>query len=433
MVISPFEYCDQRQTPPMFVARGDGPEGWWGRGKRINLYQSWERPFLLYAQMSKNRDDTGPIFRIDTGEAFSWFVESPQHLAQAPLSGMGGAFLSAFTGIPMMPVPQMPAIKLRNGRPERQFLGIGAYLDTWAKEIATPAPGSGQAMPCIEILGERLVGEDEATASARERKKAIDEAAAWKAMDEGFCVRSNAILDRFLMRRYRLTSMSTGIVSHLFVGAKVTGQDILCFPGRPTHEVPANSWPFGQANTSGARLYEVDWMVEKRFHGLIAEGDGDVEEFGEMVTRAARTLAFSKALMDEMRAERQRLSDLSAEQRKKEIAEFHAYNQELSQRLRQEDAKRQERMRQHEEQLRADRERRRSWDRKMESDRRVRDAWSEAIRGTERYRDPYGHMVEVSVTGPNQRAFYDHLSGRTVMSDITDLDKPSDWEELPRW
>jgi len=41
--------------------------------------------------------------------------------------------------------------------------------------------------------------------------------------------------------------------------------------------------------------------------------------------------------------------------------------------------------------------------------------------------------VEVRVTGPNQRAFYDHMTGRTIMSDITDVDKPVDWEELPRW
>lgn len=195
----------------------------------------------------------------------------------------------------------------------------------------------------------------------------------------------------------------------------------------------ANAYPFGQAPRGNAMCHYVDWMANKRVHGVLVKGDFDVSEFVQATQAVFASIEFSPKLMGEMAAERERLQRCDNEQRKRDNAALHEYNQEMAEHMKARDIERAERMRRHEEQMAADRARRRAWDRQMEANRRVRNAWGEAIRGTERYRDPYGHMVEVPVTGPNQRAYYDHMTGQTIMSDVTRLNKPLEWEELPRW
>ena len=433
-----FSYKGSNGVVP--VATASIPRGWSTRAWRTNERQSWDRPFCLDVEAAAHADGSGPRLAADTGEAFSWFDLA----SMADSMGMGtmgasilGGLLGGFGGfgfgfpgaMPMPGLSQVSVSKPRTGRPEWQFYSLPDYLDELMASMDDGAIKRRQ----IWLLGEAIVGEDERAMLARERSLAESEDKSWRELGvSGLEVRVNAAIDRTMVRHWRMVD-SRGTMMHVLIGAKVHGVDKLCFKEGMAPASMLWSAPFGQAQRGNALHYDVEWLVEKRFYGFLVEGECDVDWFREAVVRFGASLTFDAGLMGEMRRERQRLRDAEFSEAKKEHEEVRRYNQDLDKRMRQRDAERQERMRQHEEQLRADRERRRRQDAQIERDRRVRHAWSNAIRGTEDYRDPYGNHVELRVTGPNQRAFYDHRTGRTIMSDVTDVDKPADWEELSKW
>lgn len=435
MDISEFTYYDCLRSPKVMIAKGDAPEGWWGGGSRIKKYQSWERPFLLETHITRNQDGSGGMIAVDTGEAFSWFYRSTIKMPQDPFADLGEGILSAFAGIPMMthPLPQIAVPTPRNGRPEKQFDSVSAYLDEKAMEIATPKYGSQVPMPRVECLGERIVGDTEVDTIARERRQAVDAARSWaEAGIAGLSIRLNSVLNRTVVRIYRLT-YPNGDRTRLVIGATMTGHDILCYEGNPPYDIQPNSWAFGHADVTGVSYYEVDWMASPMFAGIVPEGGGiDVAEFEEAVIRAGLTTEFSDALMQEMSREERRLSNLGHEEHQREIERLHELNRQLEEQSRQEDIARAERERQRQAQRRQDEERRRAWDRKADSDRRLREMWSATNRGVDQYADPYGRLVEVP-SGLNKRAFWDRSTGQVVTSDISDMNKPSDWEELRPW
>ena len=426
----------------ILIATADVPLHWNGSARKEEENQSWDRPFKLEIMVSTHPNGIGPRIIVDTGEAFSWFDVASMAETLGGGSAMGGMLggLGMFGGLGMgmgmfgadpllATMSQMSVSVPETGRPSRQFVSPSAYLDDLMREWDDGFLARRQ----IWLMGDYIIGESNQDACAREMRLAREEEARWADIGvDGIEIRVNAALDRTVMRHWKLVDEMNQLV-HFFVGAKLHGYDKLCYRHAKAPKSMLGAYPFGHAQRGNASHYDVEWMAEKRFYGVLVEGDWDVMEFGNLVTQVGTSATFSKSLMSEMNKTYTKRADAAIAKRKRENEEFHQYNQELGEKLRQRDVERQARMRQHEEQLRADRERRLAWDRKMESDRRVRDAWSEAIRGTERYRDPYGHMVEMQVTGPNQRAFYDRSTGRTVMSDVTDLDKPVDWEELPRW
>lgn len=432
-----FSYSGSNGNVP--VATASAPTGWSTRAWRTEAYQSWDRPFRLDVEMTSRPDGSGPRMTADTGEAFSWF----DCATMAESMGMGGAFgmplmglgLGMFGGFGMPMSPSFPdpstmsVTKPHTGRPERPFSSLPDYLDSLIVERDNGFLARNQ----IWLLGEAIVGGTIQEALAREKALAEKEDRSWREDGvPGIEMRVNNAIDRTMARHWKIVD-ADGSFTHVIIGAKVRGIDKLCYKEGTAPASMLGSAPFGHAQRGNARHYDVEWLVEKRFYGIMVEGDRDIDWFRDAVIRFGASVQFDKSLMAQMNKEYHKRAQADIAESRKANAEFHQYNQELDARMRQRDIERQARMRQHEEQLQADRARRQAWDRKMESDRRVRDAWSGAIRGTERYRDPYGHMVEMPVTGPNQRAFYDHLSGRTIMSDVTDLDKPMDWEELPRW
>lgn len=439
-------YGDESLGEPF--ATLDAPRHWkatsWRYSKR---FQSWDRPFMLELRISRFPDEKGPRIIADTGEAFSWFdratMAEQMGLAADPFAGgFGGGLLGGllgFGGLGMgmgvpagMPSPSTMLVSVpHTGRPEQRFASSSAYLDSLMIEM-NDGEGfleSGR----IWFIGEWVVGETPDQMARREAELTAKKESFWSTLGvSGADMRLVSMLDRTVMRHWRLVDGQNQIC-HLLIGAHLTGRDIMCFKEGTAPRSLANAYPFGQAPRGNAMYHHVDWMADKRVYGILVEGDFDVAEFRQATEAVLASIKFSPKMMGEMEKEKERLSKLDREERAKENAELHRLNQQMDERMRQRDIERAERMRRHEEQLAADRERRRAQDRKMEADRRVRQAWGEAIRGTERYRDPYGHMVEVPVTGPNQRAYYDHMTGRTVMSDVTSLDKPLEWEELPHW
>lgn len=419
------------------IATARAPKGWFATGKRVNEKQSRDRPFRLEVQTIRGSDGSGPRLVADTGEAFSWFDRATMadSLAMSnPMMGMGGfgGFgmfgMGGMFGMPSGP-EQMLVTAPRTGRPACRFTSDIDYLNSLVAAMDNGFLARNQ----IWLLGDAVVGETPAEMTAREARLAEKEAREWAdAGVDGLDVRVNAYLDRTVLRHWKIVD-AEGQLTHIIIGAKLKGHDKLIYKSGYAPSSMLGSAPFGHAQRGKALYYDVEWMAERRFYGFTCEGDMDIDDFRRAVVNFGGSLEFSKPLMAEMKRETERLAKLDHEQADREIEEFHQYNQQLGERLRQRDIERQQRMRDHEAQLRADRARRQAWDDKMARDRQVRHAWSDAIRGTEQYRDPYGHMVEVRVTGPNQRAFYDHMTGQTVMSDITDVDKPVDWEELPRW
>ena len=426
------------------IAIARAPRGWFTKAERLDEYQSRDRPFKLKIQTVRRQDGSGPRMVADTGEAFSWFDRATMTESMAmsnPMMGMGGLGMLGMGGLMGMPfgfpspspLPSGPGQMLvtapRTGRPERPFMSHADYLDG----IVASMDNGFLARNQIWLLGEAVVGETPAEMSAREARLAEKEAKEWiDAGVDGLDVRVNAYLDRTVVRHWKIVD-AEGQLTHILVGAKLKGHDKLIYKSGRAPSSMLGSAPFGHAQRGDALYYDVEWMAETRFYGFVCEGDMDIDEFRRLVVNFGGSVEFDKSMMDEMKKESERLAHADHEEAARENAALHQYNQEFGERMRQRDIERQQRMRDHEAKMRSDRARRQAWDDKMARDRQVRHAWSDAIRGTEQYRDPYGHMVEVRVTGPNQRAFYDHMTGRTIMSDITDVDKPVDWEELPRW
>ena len=432
----------------VLAATASIPAGWSTRAWRTDEQQSWDRPFCLDIVAAARPDGSGPRLAADTGEAFSWFdlasmsesmgLGAPQ--AMLPFGGLGGVgglfgLLGGFGGAdmggasPFSGPMQMSVPKPRTGRPEWQFFTLPDYLDELMVEMDDGAIARRQ----IWLLGEAIVGETEQEMLNRERALAESEEKSWRELGvSGLEMRVNAAIDRTMVRHWRMVD-SRGVMLHVLIGAKVHGVDKLCYREGTAPNSMLWSAPFGQAKRGHALHYDVEWLVERRFYGFCAEGECDIDWFRNVVVRFGASLRFNKNLMDEMERERCRLREAGRREGERAREDFHRFNQGFDARMRANDAERQERMRRHEEQLQADRERRRRQDAQMERDRRVRHAWSNAIRGTEEYCDPYGHRMETRVTGPNQRAFYDRRTGRTIMSDVSDVDKPADWEELSKW
>ena len=441
----PFPYNSGGKEVP--VASATAPTNWSKRAWRTEEYQSWDRPFRLDVEMTSRADGSGPRLTADTGEAFSYFdladMASTMNVPSSPFSnpfgGMmglgfpGGFGLPGGFGMPSAPSYPLPSgmkvPKPHTGRPERPFESLPKYLDGLIIALDNGFLARNQ----IWLLGETIVGETADSMLSRERELAAYEDKRWReAGITGLDFRVNSVIDRTMARHWKIVDAG-GELTHIIIGAKVHGVDKLCFKSGAAPASMLGCAPFGRALRGNATYYDAEWIIEKRFYGIMVEGDRDIDWFRDAVIKFGDTIEFDKSLMGQMNKEYKRLSEADLAASRKANEEFHRYNQELGRRMEQRDLERQERMRQHEAQMQADRARRQAWDKQMESDRRVRDAWSEALRGTEKYRDPYGHMVEMPVTAPNQRAFYDHRSGKTVMSDVSDLDKPSDWEELPRW
>ena len=424
------------------VAAASAPIGWSKKAWKTEANQSWERPFRLDVEMTSRSDGSGPRLTGDTGEAFSYFELANMAATMGfqssgfgnPMMGMGfGGFGSLFGSDPILSeMSAMTVPKPSTGRPERPFRSLPDYLDS----LIVACDNGFLARNQLWLLGETIVGETQDEMFSREMQLAAHEDKLWREAEAdiggGFAMRVNSAIDRTMARHYQIVDVG-GMLTHIIVGAKVHGFDKFCFKGGTAPSSMLGVAPFGCASLGQAYYYDVEWIVEKRFWGIMVDGDRDIEWFKDAVIRFGSSLEFDKTLMGQMNKEYKKAADASLTARKKANEEFHQYNQELGKRMEQRDRERQARMKQHEEQLAADRQRRQAQDKKMETDRRVREAWSEAIRGTEKYRDPYGNMVEGRLSGPDQRAFYDHRTGQTFMSDISDYDKPDDWEELDKW
>lgn len=432
-----FSYHAGSPTGGRLVATGDIPQGWWGMGEVESLYQSWERPFMLSVLASERQDGTGTSMSMDTGEAFSWFVRASygDTLRQSQNLGAAGDMLSSLLGglgtNPLDELLARPIPTPENGRPERRFVSVLAYLEEQA--VAAVAPPDGTPSPRLELAGFGTVGEDDGQATARERQSAIDAAPSWRDVGiDGMALRLNAVLDRTAMGHWRFVSPD-GIPTHLFLGARMSGRDILCFDGHAPYGIQPNTWEFGKASCQGLAYYEVDWMATRRFAGLIREGAGDIEDFRRALVRFAATTKFSDDLMGEMASERSRLSQASSEERQREIERLRALSHRLFDQSRHEDAERVEQERQRLARQQHDDARRIEQAERDARERRIREGWSMATRGVSQYVDPYGRRIEVPTGGVNQKAYWDHSTGRVVTADIPDVDKPFEWEELRPW
>lgn len=393
----------------------DTPDGWWTYGSLVVDNQSWDRPFSLNLTANRSRDFEGPSLFADTGEAFSHF-EQPQQTAPnvGIAEGMLGSGAFGFPAIPMPPMPEFHMPLPHTGRPERPFPGIGGYLDACARQTVVNA--CGEERP-LRLIGETLVGESERQAAERERKATSKAAFDFSAINgQMFTYVVNKVMSRTVMRAWEFAD-DNDTPWILFIGARMQGHDLLRFPSAlQITSLPNGGYPFGQAPLNGADLYEVSWMASARFGGACPKDGTDLDEYLRFVARFGTTARFDDALMAEMRKREQAYRRQDSEQHRRDIAGM----RQLSQEMHEDNRRAQERL---------EWERARSWERRQESDRRIREGWSAVNRGVEQYRGPYGELIEIPISGPNTRAYYDRFSGTILHTD----GYVSGWEELPRW
>ena len=410
-------FCGDGQVPLATAKVPDIEGGWWVVGARKDEHQSWERPFSVGLIASETRDCLGHTMFVDTGEAYSYFEQRP---SQTP-SMAPQPFLPMMPGmLPMPPMPPMPELRMPlpiTGRPTRKFPGISEYLAEYAKTMLPPDGDASLREGSLRLLQRGIVGETEEAATGREtrnRNKLRLDLVPLSGRMINYV--PNKVLNRTVMHTYEYETAG-GTKALLFVGAQFQGHDLLWFkPQTGMTELPGDGYPFGQAQCGNAELYEVEWMVTRRFGGTCAVDDPYARQFQDFVVRMFQTTKFDDAICQE-RVRRERVfREAQAESHKKSIDELQQMNREMR-----EDRRRKEAI--------SDWEDARRRERQMESERRIRDGWSAVIRGVDRYAGPDGRIWEMPMRGPGYRAYYDRLSGDVIH---TDGIPPVGWEELPR-
>lgn len=395
--------------------------GWWVSGVRKDEHQSWERPFMVTLAANDRPDFQGRMMFVDTGEAFSYFEVKTLTMPPTPdISAMFGSF-GMFGGAMMPPMPQppqMPEFRMpvpHTGRPERRFPGVAKYLDQQALQwVGNDEEGNRKKLWFVQ---EELVGETEEQARHREdgdAKRLVLALAPINGQGANYVV--NKAINRTILRTYKFKAVPSGEMWMMWYGAQFTGHDLYRLPvGTGIKSLPNGGHPFGEGSLGSADMYDAEWLVSRRFGGVCPASD-DTEQFKGWLLQMFRTTRLAPAIKQEMEDRKQTFKDVDSEAHQRDIEGLRKLNQEMR-----DDARRKQEISDWEDAQRRQR--------KIDSDRRIREGWSAVIRGVEQYRGPYGELIEIPVSGPNTRAYYDRYSGTILHTD----GYPYGWEELPRW
>lgn len=426
MLISEASFPDIKGRIKEPIGTSMAPIGWWVYGTREEIYQSWERPFMLSLVAVQNSDMSGARIVVDTGEAFSWHDAASMSsqlpgfddmFSPSPLSG----FLGAQLGLPasMFDMPAIPDFKVptpHTGREDRQFTSVSDYLRDIA-HMSSQAPDG--TYPQLSLVKETIVGETEADALAREQGMFEEQRPTWETMGRriggGNEYRLLSILDRTVMQEW-VCHLPDGSRKRLFIGAMMSGRETSCYGPGKIPQGRMSPQPFGQTPLGGALYHEVMWMAWRRFCGLCDDGAIDARELEQAVIQMGMRARFSDALMDEMEEQRKQLSASDLETQHRETEELRQLGREMR-----EESRNRDMVREWEDARRRERQ--------QASEQRIRDGWSAVIRGVDRYVGPGGRMIEFPVEGIGYRAYYDPLSHTVMHTDRP----PYGWEELPRW
>jgi len=376
--------------------------GWWVSGVRNDEHQSWERPFTVVLAANDRPDFQGRMMFVDTGEAFSYFETKTLSMP----------------AVPGMPMSQMPSMRMpvpHTGRPEQRFPGVSKYLDRQALAwLGTDGDGNRRR---LWSLGEELVGETETQVRQREETDAKRFRLDLAPMNGQACnYVVNKVLNRTVMKSYRFEAIPSGEPWMMFYGAQFTGHDMYRFAiSTGVTALPGDGHPFGEGTLGKADFYDAEWMVTRRFGGICPMSD-DTDRFKEWVLRMSGTAKLDDAVLREMADRERAFREASNERHRKDMAGLRQLSQEMH-----EDNRRRQQVSEWEDAQRRQR--------KIDSDRRIREGWSAVIRGVEQYRGPYGELIEIPISGPNMRAYYDGWSGTVLHTD----GRPYGWDELPRW
>lgn len=386
----------------------DTPGGWWVLGARNDSMQSRARPFTLCLVCAASKEPDCLTMFADTGEAFSYFERGkspslPSPYGPAMSLGMMGFSMPAMT---QMPMPEYPLPDY--GRPLRHFSSIGDYLDQCALDYMG---GQGE----LRMVSEEVIGglQDTVERERRLTKRCRDN---YSNMNGRFTYVVNKQMSRTVMRTYELAGPD-GSEWTVVLGAKMAGFDFLVYERSAGITTMPADIPFGRCSAQGAIFYDVEWMSEYRFGGRCPKSHKWAEFLAPWCKHFSATVKFDKTQMDRMRQIKERLTKEASERNQRDVEGLRRLTAEMHE----ENRRRQERL---------DWERARSWERQQESDRRIREGRSAVLRGVEQYRGPYGELIEIPISGPCYRAYYDRTSD-TVLH--TDRYMGDGWQELPRW
>lgn len=389
------------------------PNGWWVLGACDDKVQSRECPFTLSLIAATSKKPGGVTMFSDTGEAFSYFEKGQSRIAKQAMSMFAGPNIGSLGALFGFNIPTMPQIPMPetpvpdHGREIRYFSSIGDYLDNCAVAYMG---GKGDLFFKSE---EVLDGAD--NAASYERKLTKERKADFSAMNARLIFVVNKVIARTVMRTYEFITPD-GNKWLTVLGARLSGYDMLTYEsGVPI--VDTTNIPFGRCALGEALFYDVEWQAIYRFGGCCPIDHKWAEYLPSWCKYFVKTVKFDETQMKRRSNITDQMNKRAHEQHDEDIARLRQLNKEMHE----SNIRRQERL---------DWERARSWERKQASDRRIREGWSAAIRGVDQYRGPYGELIEVPVSGPGYRAYYDRLSG-TVLH--TDRYMGGSWEELPEW